>query len=237
MQKILVSLLTFLAFSLFFVAPVAADNSGYGVPCTTTYGNPCESKKIMINKMVQNPKDGNFVDNLGTNDPKFGPEQSVNFRITVTNTGNTLLSDVDVIDTLPSYVTFTSGAGNFDQATKKLRFHVKDLKAGESREFTITAKTVKASDLPKNQGITCVTNHVFAGANGMEATDNAAFCIQTQKTTKGGLPVFEAPNVTTTPATGAESLMFFTLIPSVLTGFMLRKSALGGSALGRKAGK
>lgn len=224
MQKVLISLITIFALSLFFVTPVSANNGGYG--CTPSYGNPCnKSKKIMINKMVQDPKTGDFVDNLGTNDPKFGPEQNVNFRITVTNTGNSHLSEVNVEDTLPSYVTFVSGAGNFDANTKKLFFTISDLKAGEARSFTIVAKTVSASDLPSNQGITCVTNNVVARSNDMEVADNAGFCIQTKVTTKGGMPVYSAPTVTKTPATGAESMLLLGLIPSILTGFALRKKA------------
>lgn len=229
MKKQLFLAITLFASSLFMVSatPAMADNSGYGVPCNTTYGSPCESKNIIVNKMVQNPQNGDFVDNLGMNDPKFGPMQNVNFRITVTNTGNVLLQDVDVVDTLPSYVTFASGAGDFDTNTKKLRFHVKDLKAGESRSFTITAKTVAANDLPSNQGITCVTNSVFAGANGMESTDNAQFCIQTKVTTKGGMQVFPAPSITKTPATGPEMAYLLGLIPMGSLGYFLRRKTSG----------
>lgn len=219
----------FIAFAitsfLLLAQPVSAD-TGYGAPCVSTYGNPCNvSENILVNKAVQNPANGDFVDNLGTNDPKFGPLQTVTFRITVTNTGNTTLSDVKVVDTLPNFVTFVSGAGNFDANTKKLTFHVLDLKAGEARQFTLVVKTVAANELSNSQGITCVTNTVIATKGDMESTDNTQFCIQTQATTKGGLPVFPAPKVTTTPATGAESTLLFGLIPTVLTGFALRKKA------------
>lgn len=96
-------LITILFAAVFMTTPASARIYG----CNSTYGHPCPpSETITINKEVQNPKDGNFVDNLGMNDPKFGPSQNVNFRITITNTSNKDLSDVTVADTLPSYVTF-----------------------------------------------------------------------------------------------------------------------------------
>lgn len=209
--------------TFFLATPAFADN-GYGAPCTQSYGQPCAvAQSIIVNKEVQNPANGDYVDNLGTNDAKYSPMQQVNFRISVTNTGNTTLSDVKVTDTLPNYVTFVSGAGTFDASTKKLTFHVMDLKAGETRSFSLVAKTVAANDLPNNQGITCVTNNVVATSNGMETSDNAQFCIQTQATTKGGTPVYPAPKVTKTPATGAESFALIGFIPSALAGLLLRK--------------
>jgi uncharacterized repeat protein (TIGR01451 family) len=209
--------------SLLLVQPAFADQ-GYGAPCNSTYGQPCAvAKNLLINKEVQNPQSGDFVDNLGTNDPKFGPMQLVPFRVTVKNTGDATLSDVTVVDTLPNFVTFESGAGSFDSNSNKLTFHVVDLKAGESRSFTITAKTVAANDLPSNQGITCVTNNAFASSEGMQTSDNAQFCIQTQITTKGGLQVFPAPKVTKTPPTGPEALPLLGFISSAVAGLFLKK--------------
>lgn len=42
-------------------------------------------------------------------------------------------------------------------------------------------------------------------------------------TTKGGLPVYDPTNATTTPDTGPEMLGLATLIPAAAAGFYLRK--------------
>ena len=59
----------------------------------------------------------------------------------------------------------------------------------------------------------------------MSTTDNTGFCIQTQVTTKGGMTVFPAPQITKTPATGPEAALLLSLIPAALSGFALRKKA------------
>ena len=148
------------------------------------------------------------------------------FNITVANTGSSTINKVTVKDTLPQFVSFTSGPGSFDSNTKVLTFDVNDLKAGETKTFTIVAKITDAGQLPADQGITCVVNQALATAeNGQQSSDNSQFCIQKPVLgeTKGGLKVFPAPAVTTTPSTGPEMLPLIGLIPTGLFGFLLRR--------------
>jgi len=198
---------------------------GGGVTCVQV-GN------LLINKTVANPQTNVFVDNLGINDPKYQAEQTVPFQISVTNTGGQTISKATIKDTLPQYVTFVSGQGNFDQNSKVLTFEVSDLKAGETRTFSLSAKVVGATSLPQDQGITCVINQAKGEVNGQTSQDNAGFCIEKKVLgekvpveTKGGLKVFPAPVVTTTPPTGPEAAILFALIPTGLAGAFLRKKA------------
>lgn len=203
---------------------------GGGQTCVTT-GN------ILINKTVQNPHTNQFVDNLGINDAHFAPGQTVTFQITVTNTGAAAIANTTVKDIFPQFVSFVSGPGNFDGNTNTLTFTVSSLQANESRTFTLQGKVADANAMPADQGLLCVINQSSANSdsNGGNSQDNAQFCIQksaplpTQAvTTKGGLPVFPAPSVTTTPPTGPEALPLLAMIPTAVAGFVLRrKSKLG----------
>lgn len=215
---------------LFGLIGAGTTHAYYGsTGCEPIYGGgqSCEtSNKFTLDKKVMNPtstKGGstNFVDNLSINDPKYAPSQTIVFELTVTNTGNSTLKEVIVTDTLPSYVAFVSGPGSYDKNSKVVTFKVTDLKAGESKRYTIEAKVVDASKIPGNSGIVCAVNQASAKYNGDESRDNSQFCIE--KTTKGGFPVQPAPKMTQTPSTGAESLALIGLIPAAAGGLFLRR--------------
>ena len=225
MNKFFLSVFALAIFALMASTQGALAYTG----CQPIYGGgqTCvQVGNVVINKTVKNPQTGSFVDNLSINDPKFAPASSVTFNITVANTGSSTINKVTVKDTLPQFVSFTSGPGSFDSNTKVLTFDVSDLKAGETKTFTIVAKITDAGQLPADQGITCVVNQALATAeNGQQSSDNSQFCIQKPVLgeTKGGLKVFPAPAITTTPPTGPEMLPLIGLIPTGLFGFLLRR--------------
>ncbi|MDO8657796.1 MAG: hypothetical protein Q7K55_03585, partial [Candidatus Levybacteria bacterium] len=70
---------------------------GGGVSCPQV-GN------IVINKTVKNPKTNDFVNNLDVNDQKFSPDETVRFRITVTNNGDANMSNINVKDIFPEFI-------------------------------------------------------------------------------------------------------------------------------------
>lgn len=170
---------TLLAGALYLAA---ASNVSADVSCQPIYGGgqTCvQTGNIVVDKKVMHPQNtSQFVDNLGINDPKFGPESTVNFQIVVTNKGQATLQTVQVKDVLPQHVQFVSGGGNYDQNSRTLTFDVTDLKPNESRTFTITAKVVPSNQLPVDQGVVCVVNQAIATSNGQTAQDNAHMCIQ-----------------------------------------------------------
>lgn len=195
-----------------------------GTVCKPIYGGgqTCvQEGNISINKTVFNPQTNSFVENLGVNDTRLGPDQEITFRIEVTNTGGTTLSKVIVEDTFPQFLTPTTST----------KVEIKNLKAKETKIITMKGKAFAANKLP-NQEITCVTNQVKATADKNTASDNTQFCIQKQvlgaaqpPTTKGGKPVFPQPQVNATPSTGPEMLALFGLIPAGLAGIFIRTRA------------
>ena len=207
--------------------------------CQPIYGGgqTCVTNgQINLNKTVLHPNNNSYVDNLTISDPKFGPDNTVTFQLTVKNTGNGPINKVTVKDVFPQYVTFNGGAGNYDANSKTLSFDT-NLNAGESKTFTISGKVVSSNDLPN--GTVCVVNQAFVNTdNNQSAQDNAQFCIEKPGvnptptpttvqpgTTKGGLKVFPSPKIVTTPPTGPEALPVIGIVLSAISGFILRKKA------------
>lgn len=197
--------------------------------CQPVYGGACiQASNILLNKTVQNPQTSAFVDNLGVNDPKFSPSQTVNFQLAVTNTGGNTIGKTTITDTFPQFLSFVAGPGSF--ANNTLTFEVDNLAVNETRTFTITASVADAGTLPANAAITCVVNQATATTDsGQVSQASSQLCIQEQitaTTTKGGLTVQAAPVVTKTPPTGPEALALIGLIPSGIFGTFLRKKSI-----------
>ena len=217
MRKILY---IFLSLGVFLIIP---DKTLADVSCQPIYGGgqTCtSSNNISIDKKVLNPKDNKMVDNLGINDPKYQPGFIVTFQIKVTNTGNGDFAKVNMKDIFPQYISYSNGPGNYDANTKILTFSLDNLKVNASKTFTIMGKVMDEKDIPFNNGSICVMNQAFVTTNtNQTAQDNTQFCIEK----KNGFPVMAASTPTKTPATGPESLALFSLIPTAITGWALRK--------------
>jgi uncharacterized repeat protein (TIGR01451 family) len=222
-----------LAFGLVAVAPASAS---YGsVACQPVYGggeNCLTVGNLLLNKMVMDPssvtKGGNekYVDNLSLNTAKYSAGQTIKFRLDVTNTGNATISTVNVTDILPSYVKFVSGPGSFNKSTNVLSFSFSNLNASETRSFLIVGKIVDNGSLPKGQGTVCTVNQAQATSDTNQSQDNSQFCINvTTVTTKGGLPVYPAPSMNQTPATGAEMFSLLGLLPAAGAGLFLKRKS------------
>lgn len=205
----------------------ATNNALAQEGCTPIYGGgqTCPPPgDISIDKTVQNPENGVFVNNLTVNDPKYSPNQSVSFKVIVTNTTSTKISKVTINDVFPSYLTFESGLGSYDSGKNTLTFSFDNLNSGQSRTFDLKAKVTDSANIPFTNGVVCVVNQVIGTtSDNKTAQDNSQLCIQKQTVTKGGLPVAPAPKITTTPATGPELLPLLALLPSGLAGLILRK--------------
>lgn len=224
MKKIhcfIVTLFLATCYLLLVTSPVLADGT-----CVPVYGGQSciLASPILINKTVQHPKTGSFVDNLGVNDPRFSPNQTVNFQLAVTNTGTSTIAKTTIKDTFPQFVSFVAGPGSF--TNNVLSFEVDNLLPNETRIFTVTGKIADANSLPSDATITCVVNQATATTdNNQVSQDNAQVCIEKPVvTTKGGLLVEELPKkVFKTPPTGPEAIPLLALIPSAVAGIFLRK--------------
>lgn len=182
--------------------------------CPSVYGANCPSGQLAIDKKIQNPKNGEWVETLNANDITYVADQEVNFRIEVKNTGDTNLSSVLVQDKLPDFVTSTSNIGSFDTNTKTLSWTIDNLNAGEFKMFFIKAKIKAQSELPQS-AITCLTNFSQASKDNLLAQDTAGFCLQTPNTAKV-LPVEELPK------TGLP-LVAWSLVGFIPAGFGLKR--------------
>lgn len=235
MKKLILGLATILFTVSAGQALAAGVYGGYGSygtqNCQPIYGGgeTCtSSSEILLNKTVKNPKTGSFVDNLTINDPRYASGQTVTFQLTVTNTGNNVISEADVNDVFPGYLTNVTGPGSYNTNTKTLTFKIFNLNINESRTYSISGKVVSSDQLPSDQSVTCMANQASASVGNETSTDNSQFCVEktaTTATTKGGLPVYPAPSMNQTPATGPEMLPLLGMIPTALAGFALRRKS------------
>ena len=216
-----------LAFSVVQTVNAAGESS-----CQTIYGGgevcPPKQVKFVINKQVQKPGKGGgeFVENLTINDPRFAPNQNINFKIIIENTGDADIENLNVADTFPEFLSFVAGVGNTNVGAKQINFVVGKLEKGKKMEFLITAKTAEADKLPSNQAITCVTNNVRATApDGVSAEDNAQGCIEKQVLGGEAPQILEKPTIKELPPTGPELGLLAALIPTGLAGIYLRRKA------------
>jgi uncharacterized repeat protein (TIGR01451 family) len=229
MKKLFSGILLLTVFFLVSPAKILADSS-----CQTIYGGgqTCVTNgNITINKTVANPKTNQYVDNLSMNDTHYKPGETVWFKLDIKNTGNGKVSKVEAKDVFPQYVTFVSGPGSYNNDSKTLTFYLEELGVNETKTFTIQTKIVDVNQLPINEGgVVCVVNQGIAvnqDQNSQQAQDNAQFCIE-KVLTSPGFPTVSTVTVATTPATGAESLAWISLIPTGISGWFLRKKAMIG---------
>jgi uncharacterized repeat protein (TIGR01451 family) len=186
--------------------------------CVPIYGGGYNCPKVgqvLIDKKVLNPSTGIFVDNLGPSDPKYKPQQVVTFRLIVKNSGDQNLETVTVKDTLPQFVDFMSGPGEFDKKTGVLTFTVNNLAGGESQTMEIKARTVHPAVLPESKNIVCPVNTVDAVAGDQKDHDESQFCIEKKQI------------VPAVPKAGPESVVL-TLVglgSSLIAGLKLRKKS------------
>lgn len=224
MKKLI--LLTAITTSLFAGASVV--HADYGTNCQTQYGtsNCPSTTTVVVDKTVQNPSTKKFVDNLGPNDAKYAPNQTVPFKIVVTNSSTSTLSNIVVTDIIPQYTKLPATKGGLSGGNT-VTMNVDKLNPGESKTFDLSLTVVDNASLPADQGVICTTNKVDMNSSAASAHDEASFCIAhaTATTTKGGLSVFPAPVTTSTPKTGPELFALIGLIPSAAAGLVLRKKA------------
>ena len=173
--------------------------------------------------MVQSPnKGGNYVENLTVNDPRYTPGANINFKITVKNTGDRDIINLNVVDTFPQLLSYVSGFSNANANGNgnTVNFVIAKLEAGKTAEYIVITKA-DASKL--NQAIVCPVNKVVATSNdGTTAQDESQVCIEKPVIT----PITEIqakPMVKNIPSTGPELAYLFGLASTGALGMFLRK--------------
>lgn len=231
--------------SLFIVRSAAAQSQNNGCQSIFGGGATClQSGSLVIDKKIRNPQTDQFVDHLNITDPRYAPDQTVVFQVTLRNTGNRALEDITVTDTFPQYVSFSKGPGEFDKAQNTLIFAFNKLEGGQSRSFTIEGKVASAQSIQATGGVTCVVNQARGEKDRNVSTDNTQFCLQTAnapaqpqqpgqtqqqpratptQAPQSTMPVYEAPQATTSPNTGPELFGLIGLLPLGAAGMYLRR--------------
>jgi uncharacterized repeat protein (TIGR01451 family) len=209
------------------IAIAAPFASVHADGCQISYGqygttqNCAPGVKFSIMKQVKKPGTNDFVDNLSTLDPRFHAGNSVDFKVTVQNTGSVAISRLDMADVFPQTLTFKSGvAGTYDSASHTLRFSFNDLQPGATKDVILTAQVNEESTFPKDQNVFCVNNLAQAvDTAGNTISDTAQLCIEkTFQVQKGG-------PVKTTPPTGPEMIVLPILGATGFAGRFLRRKS------------
>ncbi len=236
MKKLISILPIILVLLSSFAGQTFADDYGvsnYGSNCNSSYGgsnysgSSCSVSTISINKLVQNPKSKQYVENLALTDPNYAPNQIVPFQINITNTGNTSLTNVKVVDSFPQYTTFAGGQGSYNQSQNTDTITVGSLNPNQSESIMVDGKVGDTNTLPQNQSQFCLVNEASVTADNIpSSTANSQFCVTQQisgVTTKGGLEVASPTTISKTPGTGPEALPLLALLPTGLLGALLRR--------------
>jgi uncharacterized repeat protein (TIGR01451 family) len=223
------ALTTALATGIFLTAAGISFADGSS-NCQIIYGGGqvCNNNiQYTINKMVEVPGTTNFTDNLNVNDSKYSADTIVPFKIIITNTGDTKIGHIKVTDSIPQYLTFASGDGNFDANSRKITFDVNNLDAGAAQQFMVNLKVVDNNQLPSDQSTVCVVNQVNAFEDsGVTAADSSQVCITREIANVTPTPVvFTTVPPKKIPNTGPEMLPLLGLIPAGISGLFLRKKS------------
>lgn len=182
---------------IFSLASIAAGLALAATPvfaqsCTTQYGGQygntttCMPADLTINKQVQNPVTGTFVENLTASDPIFALGQNVLFQLTITNASGQTFDPVTVKDVLPSDLTFVSGPGSYDSGNHTLTFTLSNLIAGETRTVQVMARVAWL-----DKSTVCVNNYAEArdDAVGRFDSDTTQLCLGSNVLGATTLPV------------------------------------------------
>ena len=224
--------------------------------CQTVYGGgvTCNvNGTLAIDKTVENPQTGSFTNNLLQDEYIFGTAENITFRITITNTTSGNISNIHILDTLPTNLDYVSSDGTFNSQTRTVSIPDATLASKASTSFLLKTK-VNTQPLPGNQSTVCLSNTAQAQTtsffffNNTQSQDAAIFCLKTSagptttptpinsqmssggtttpsQQTRGGKPVYRAPNASQTPPTGpvTTSLMLLPFL-FILGKFLQRKA-------------
>jgi uncharacterized repeat protein (TIGR01451 family) len=183
MYKTIATSVSLLALSLVIGAStVFAD-------CTNQYGNtvPCQQDNLTINKQVQDPIDGSFVENITS--ARFVNGNTIIFRMIVENTSGETFQEVKVEDKLPDNLDYVDSnpTGSWDSGNKTVTIKLGSVPAGEKRTVFVWAKV--GGSFPAENTF-CRDNwaHVTATARPNGTSDTARVCMTNKVLGSTSLP-------------------------------------------------
>jgi len=255
-MRLTIALFIGLVAGVFFSSSAFASAAPTPNTCQPLYngGTFCKNSNLLtINKMVLKPDvvsipgkpftSSDFIENIASNDARYPANSPTAFRISVTNTSNSVLKNIVVKDIFPPrFLTFINGIGSYDDASRTFSTTIAELKTKETKDITILVMTARPEDLPTNERALCTINLAVATVNNKTSQDSAQICVARQESitslsmpkkstqnptiTKGGLPIASplTPEAAKrTPSTGPEMVALFGLIPAAGLGLLLRR--------------
>lgn len=208
--------LTLIATAAIFIASTSDTSAQYGCP---PYGAECPpASKIVVDKTVRDPraKGDVYVDNLTIADYKFAPGEDVIFKITIKNTGDRDVENIEAVDLIPVLNDVLLASGDTRSSIREITKSFGTLKSGETKTWYIRTRVKGAESIPA--GTVCgdpkAINRVTVHAKDMpDTSDTSSFCIQ--KTVLG---------TTKQPETGAEMYLIATALAGLVgVGFVGNK--------------
>jgi uncharacterized repeat protein (TIGR01451 family) len=178
MNKLYILIIAFV--SLFAIGTTKAD-AQYGCP---PYGAECPPASVLVvDKTIRDPraKGDVYVDNLTLADYKFAPGEDVIFKITIKNTSDKSVENVEGIDTLPLLNDVLLASGDTRSTIRQITKTVGTLGAGETKTWYIRSRVKGATEIPN--GTVCgdpkAINRVVVRSKDMpDTSDTSSFCIQ-----------------------------------------------------------
>jgi uncharacterized repeat protein (TIGR01451 family) len=180
------------------------------------YGTGEEERQVIIDKKVKPVNSDKWYDNLPQVNTAFAPEDLVDFKIILKNSGDVDLENLNIIDNLPDYVKPIFNPGEYKEDEKKITWTIKKISTGETQEFNIRVQIGKAENISQTKPF-CLVNKAGVQKDGQELdNDTAQFCIEPRILAK------------TFPETGFN-MVFATLVAlvTVAAGVLIRKIGRG----------
>jgi uncharacterized repeat protein (TIGR01451 family) len=164
--------------SLFALSLSIGASSVFAGTCTNQYGATidCQPDNLTVNKQVQDPISGAFVENITS--ARFVNGNNVIFRLTISNSSGETFSDVKVEDKLPDNLDYVDSdpTGTWDKTNKTVTITIGQMPADTKKTVFVWAKVV--GSYPAEDPF-CRDNwaKVWATARPNGSTDTARICI------------------------------------------------------------
>lgn len=167
-------------------------------------------KEISIDKKVRSIGDSQYVDNIESSTKTFYENDVIEFQVNIKNTSDKTLSNIDVKDMLPKYLSLIFYPGTFDADQKIIDWKIDSLASNETKTYLIRAKINGSTGL---NVLTKQTNKAETCDADQCDNDTSSYFI----------------GKSTVPATGASDVALKTglVITLVGLGFGFRKKARG----------
>lgn len=174
-----------------------------------------EVKKFLsVDKKVRSIEENEYFNNIDRTHRIFYENDVVEYSISIENTGNETLNNINVVDFLPKNISLIFYPGIFNKDANTINWTIDQLNAAEVKTYLIRYKIVDTKGLGLIQGnFVKLTNIAEAKTDNISDRDEANIYLGSG----------------TVPKTGDPSLVIKTaiVISSTLVGFALRKFARG----------